>query len=116
MSVYRAELDLRPPLTEVFRALRDLGPSAPAAAIKAALRGSGRYARSAGACALLVRVLTELGLIELDLRARSCRVLEAVRSELERSPTYRVCSDRLAASERALAPELPRTLETAATA
>jgi hypothetical protein len=59
-------------------------------------------------------VLTELTLIELDPHARTCRVLDAGRSELERSPTYRAARDELTATERALAPELPRTLETAA--
>ena len=51
--------------------------------LEAALRGNGRYPRSARACARLARVLTELGLIELDTDARTCRVLDAARSDLE---------------------------------
>ena len=115
LTAARAELDLRPQLTEVYRALRELTPGAPEADLEAALRGSGRYPRSARACARLAAVLTELGLIELDTGARTCRVLEAVQSDLELSPTYRASREQLAATERALAAELPRVLATAAT-
>jgi hypothetical protein len=115
LTASRAELDLRPQLTEIYRALRELPADASAADLEAALRGGARYPRNARACARLARVLTELSLIELDTHARTCRVLDSVRSDLELSPTYRASRDELAATERALAPELPRTLETAAT-
>jgi single-stranded-DNA-specific exonuclease len=115
LTASRAELDLRPQLTEIYRALRELPADASAADLEAALRGSARYPRNARACARLARVLTELSLIELDPTMRTCRVLDAVRSDLELSPTYRASRDELTATERALAPELPRTLETAAT-
>jgi hypothetical protein len=115
ITASRADLDLRTQLTEVYRALRELPPDASAAELETALRGSARYPRAARACARLARVLAELSLIELDPEARTCRVLDAVRRDLELSPTYRASRDRLAATERALAPELPRTLETAAT-
>jgi hypothetical protein len=115
LSASRAELDLRPQLAEVYRALRELPPDAAVAELEAALRGSGRYPRSAIAGARLVRVLTELGLIELDVETPACRVLETARSDLERSDTYRASRDQLSATERALAAELPRPLETAAT-
>ena len=88
---------------------RDLPRAARAAArrrradLETALRGAGRYPRSARACARLVRVLGELSLIELDPAARTCRVLDASRSDLERSETYRASRDELAAIERALA-------------
>jgi hypothetical protein len=114
MVAYRAALDLRPQLTEVYRALRELPPEARAAELEGALRGSGRYPRAASACARLLRILTELGLIELDLAAPSCRTLDSVRSELELSATYRATRDQLAAAEHALAPELPRALPAAA--
>ena len=115
LTAWRAELDLRPQLAEIYRALRELPPEASGPDLETALRGAGRYPRNARACARLARVLTELSLIELDPAARTCRVLDAVRSDLERSPTYRASRDELAAIERALALELPRTLETAAT-
>ena len=113
LTAARAELDLRPQLTEVYRALRELPPGAPQADLEAALRGNGRYPRNARACARLAAILTELSLIELDTGARTCRVLDAVQSDLELSPTYRAARDQLASTERALAAELPRTLDTA---
>jgi single-stranded-DNA-specific exonuclease len=115
MAAYRAALDLRPQLTEVYRALRELSPGTGSAELEAALRGEGRYPREATLCARLLKVLGELGLIELDLETPSCRVLEAVRSDLELSPTYRAARDQLSATEQALAPEMPRALPTAAT-
>jgi single-stranded-DNA-specific exonuclease len=115
ISAWRAELDLRPQLIETYRAIRELAPNATARELEAALRGSGRYPRNALACARPVRVLTELGLIELDPAARTCRVLDAVQSDLELSPTYRASREQLAAIERALATDLPRALEAAAT-
>jgi len=119
LAAYRAALDLRPQLTAVYRALRELPTDAPdggaEAAFEAALRGSGRYPRPASVCARLLEVLTELGLIELDLDTPSCRILEAVRSDLELSPTYRASREQLDATERALGPELPQALPAAAT-
>ena len=115
MAAYRAALDLRPQLTEVYRALRELSPGPAPAELEAPLRGAGRYPRGATDCARLLKVLGELGLIELDLETPSCRVLEAVRSDLELSPTYRGAREQLSAIEHALAPELPRALPAAAT-
>ena len=107
LQVNRAELDLRPALADAYRRLRELPPDAEADAIEAAIAGDGRYPRTPRACARIVEVLTELELIELSLDPLGCRVLEAGRTDLERSPTYRTCAERLAAIARALAPELP---------
>jgi single-stranded-DNA-specific exonuclease len=115
MHVYRAALDLRPQLADVYRALRELASGASAEALETALRGTGRYQRSAACCARLLTVLTELGLVELDLEAPACRIVEGVRSDLELSPSFRAARDQLAATERALAPELPAALPAAAT-
>ena len=115
IAAYRAILDLRPQLAEVYRGLRELPSQATPTHFGAALRGTGRYPRSATTCARLLKVLTELGLIELRLGVPSCRILEAVRSDLELSPTYREAGELLEATEHALAPELPRALPTAAT-
>jgi len=114
ITAYRAALDLRPQLADVYRALRELPAEAPPAVLEAALRGTGRYPRPATVCARLLRVLTELGLIALDLDTPSCRILEAVRRDLELSPTYRASRDLLEATEHALAPELPEALPAAA--
>jgi single-stranded-DNA-specific exonuclease len=103
ITAWRAELDLRPQLTEIYRGLRELSPGAAGADLETALRGAGRYPRSARACARLVRVLGELSLIELDPGARTCSVLDAGRSDLERSETYRASRHELAGIESALA-------------
>jgi single-stranded-DNA-specific exonuclease len=107
LLVWRAELDLRPVLVDIFRALRVLPPGAPPNELERALGGSGRYPRTPEHCAAALRVLTELGLVELSLEPPACRVLPGARTDLEVSPTYRACRWRLDAIEQALAPDLP---------
>jgi hypothetical protein len=107
LCVWRDELDLRPALTEVYRALRELPAGAGPDALEAALGGSRTHPRSPEACARLLAVLSELELAEVRPEERSCRVLEAGRVDLERSPTHRRARERLAAVEAALAAELP---------
>jgi single-stranded-DNA-specific exonuclease len=107
LLVWRAELDLKPVLVDTFRALRALAPGAPPDELERALGGSGRYPRGPEHCAAALRVLTELGLVELSLEPPACRVLPGARAELELSPTYRACRRRLDTIEQALAPELP---------
>ena len=114
LHVWRAELDLRPALASVYRSLRELAPDADATALQQALTGSGRYPRAPAACARLIGVLTELALIELTLDPPSCRVLHAERANLDSSPAYRTCVERLGAIERALGPELPDVARRAA--
>ena len=106
LLVARAELDLRPPLIDVYRALRELPPDAPAELIEGALRGHGRYPRSPELCARLTRVLAELKLAEIRSAPPSMRVHAGRRAELERSPTYIAAGMRLAGIERALGAEL----------
>jgi single-stranded-DNA-specific exonuclease len=107
LQVARAELDLRPALADAYRLLRQLPPDLHPDEVERALAGSGRYPRTPQACARIVDVLSELQLVELTLDPPGCRVLQPDRTDLERSPTYRGCAERLAAVERALAPELP---------
>ena len=45
----------------------------------------------------------------------SCRIMDAVQSDLELSPAYRAAKEELEATERALAAELPHALPAAAT-
>ena len=107
LQVWRAELDLRPALACVYRALRELPGRPEPEALRAALEGDGRYPRSPESCARLISVLTELALIEFTAEPPACRVVDAERANLDSSPTYRACSERLAAIEHALAAELP---------
>jgi single-stranded-DNA-specific exonuclease len=108
LLVFRAELDLRPALADAYRALRALRPDADPEALEAALAGGGRFPRSPESCARLLAVLEELNLVELALEERRCRVREGVRADLERSSVYRACAERLTATSRALAAELPQ--------
>jgi hypothetical protein len=107
LQVWRAELELRPALADAYLRLRELPPQAPPDAIQAALQGAARYPRTPQACARLLDVLGELGLVEFGADPPTCRVLSSERTDLERSTTYRGCAERLSAIERALAPELP---------
>ena len=104
LAYWRSELSLRPALTELWRALGDAG-SLRGDALERALRGGGTYARKGALCGRLVRVLSELGLAEYDLKTRTCRAREATRTELDRSHAQRAYAQRLAAAERNLAGE-----------
>jgi hypothetical protein len=107
LCVYRAELDLRPALTDAYRALRALPQGAGPDAVETALVGGGRYPRTPETCARIVTVLAELALMEFDLDRRACLVQDGARADLTSSPAYRACAERLAAIEHALAAELP---------
>jgi single-stranded-DNA-specific exonuclease len=98
-QVHRAELYMRPALSDVYRALREL----PVDALERALRGDGRYPRTPECCARLVRVLQELELVELSLDPPRCRLLDARPTELERSPTFRAAMTELDGAEPARA-------------
>jgi single-stranded-DNA-specific exonuclease len=79
---------LRAPLRAMYQALRAGGPC------EAALRGDGREPRSPALAGRLVRVLTELALVEgdpLDLRVTPA----PQRTELERSAAFRAYEQRL---------------------
>ncbi len=118
------ELDLRVPLAEAYRALRassaagadgaggvagaggaaGAGVSAAAAAaapltgatLAATLRGTGRQPRSGALAGRLLRVLAELGLVELAADPIAVRVPPAAaRTELERSSAFLAYERRL---------------------
>ena len=108
LAVARAGLDLRPQLIGLYRALRDR--AAAGADLEALLRGEGVHPRSPEVAARMVRVLAELGLIAYEHDGAghpAARVLDAPRTELERSAAYRAYMARLAAVERRLAPPAP---------
>ena len=111
LNVWRAELDLRPALADAFRALRALGPGASGEELEGALRGAGAYPRSPECCARMLRILRELGLVELEVDEPRCVVVEGIRADLELSPSYRAYRERLARIERALAGELPADVQ-----
>ncbi len=102
LAVWRAELDLRPVLTDAYRALRGLDDGAGADELERVLCGSGRYPRTPECCARVLRVLQELELVQVAADVPSVTVLDAPRTELERSAAYRAYRERLARFERAL--------------
>ena len=102
------ELDLRPQLADVYRAfhaattIADTSSpdpwSAPifAGAVVSILRGSSPQPRSGTLAGRLLRVLSELGLILLDVEPLAVAVPTAVaRTDLELSPAFRAYSERL---------------------
>jgi hypothetical protein len=108
-AVARAALDLRPSLIGLYRALRERPVAG--ADLERVLRGDGTHARSPELAARLIRVLRELGLVALEHDGaghRACRVLDAPRTELEKSDAYRAYAARLADAERRLDSALPR--------
>ena len=92
LGLWRAELDLRPVLADAWRALSALEEPSPAQ-LEAALRGNGTYARSAECCGRILRVLGELGLVEVSLDPPSCRILRGSAPSWSRQrPTARTGS------------------------
>ncbi len=103
-SVARADLDLRPALADVFRALRDRGGIASGPELEELLRGSGGRRRSPTVGARLVRVLVELELVSHEVvdGARCCRLEGTARTDLSRSASQRAYRVRLERIERQL--------------
>jgi single-stranded-DNA-specific exonuclease len=103
LALARAELDLRPVVTQLYRALRDACGAAPGstARLEPVLAGLDLPAR-VGARA--VRILVELGLLELadDPDGSAFSLPPSNGTDLERSATHRACLARLAAAEREL--------------
>jgi single-stranded-DNA-specific exonuclease len=92
-QINESEYDLRASLVPFYRALRDRG-SAAGEELERVLRGDGAHGRSARLAARLVRVLEELGLVSLDRDLPALTVLDAERTALERSATYRAATQR----------------------
>ena len=105
LAAYTAELELRPPMADAWRALRGLEGGDPDA-LGRALRGSGRYPRSPECCGRIVKVLVELGLASFEEAGPALEVAESARTDLDRSAAYRAYRARLAAIADALEGEL----------
>ncbi len=92
---WRSELDLRPALIELWRAVSEAG-TLEGDGLEAALRGDGAYPRSGTLCGRLLRVLAELELARAD--GRSLTATPGARTDLERSAAHRAYAARLAES------------------
>jgi len=91
------ELDLRPQLAELYRALRAAAASSGAVcgdSLAAILRGHGVQPRTGTVAGRLLRVLSELGLVMLATDPFTVGVPPAGQTALERSPAYRAYAQR----------------------
>jgi single-stranded-DNA-specific exonuclease len=88
LQLHEREHGLRATLSEIYRALRDL-ETAEGEALEAALRGDPRAPRSAGTAGSALRILVELGLVDLDRESRRIAVPVAQRTSLDESAWYR---------------------------
>lgn len=108
-QIHALEHGLRASLVPLYRALRDHG-SAAGGELERLLRGDGPHGRSAWLAARLLTVLEELGLVSLDRELQALTVLDAERTELERSTTYRATTTRYEDGLRFLASTTPPSL------
>jgi single-stranded-DNA-specific exonuclease len=96
LTVARRSLDMRTELVALYKQLRAGGAGGAAGErLEEVLRGSRSHPRSVPDAARLVRVLDEVGLVALE-PGPSLRLLDARRTELERSPTYMKALERYA--------------------
>jgi single-stranded-DNA-specific exonuclease len=85
------EYGLRASLVPLYRALRGRGRVA-GAELQELLRGDGPYGRSARLAGRLVRVLSELELIELVRDPPAIAILDHAPTALDHSPAFRFYS------------------------
>jgi single-stranded-DNA-specific exonuclease len=88
LQLHEREHGLRDVLSEVYRALRELG-TAEGEALEAALRGDPPTQRPAATAGRALRVLAELHLVHLDRESRRITVPAAQRTSLDESAWYR---------------------------
>ena len=94
LSVARRSLDMRTELVALYKELRSAG-SLEGERLAGVLRGAGPHARTPAHAARLVTVLSEVGLVAVE-PGPALRMLEAHRTELERSSTYMRALERYA--------------------
>jgi single-stranded-DNA-specific exonuclease len=94
LAVARRSLDMRAELIAFYKELRAAGPLA-GDQLASVLQGPGPHPRTPAHAARLAAVLSEVGLVAIE-PGPSLRMLEARRTELERSPTYMKALERYA--------------------
>ena len=108
VRIHEWDFNLREPLTAVYRALR-AARVARGEAGETLLRGDGPQPRSAALAGRLVRVLTELGLVDLEREAPALEVAERPqRTALERSAAFRAYQRRFEDGQQYLTSSNPR--------
>jgi single-stranded-DNA-specific exonuclease len=111
-SIHERESDLRAVVTAVYRALRD-SEGAAGAELEPLLR-QGDPQRSPALAGRALRVLDELGLVQLDADRHAVTVPVAERTELDRSDAFRAYSARSEDGRRFLSSSTPPTATAAA--
>jgi single-stranded-DNA-specific exonuclease len=105
--IHEWDYALRAPLTDLYRTIRAAG-AMDGEACEAALKGDGPQPRSAALAGRLVRVLSELHLVELRREGPALTVVAPpVRTSLERSPAFRAYQRRLEDGLRFLSSRQP---------
>ena len=93
VHIHEREYGLRASLAALYRELRDRG-GAEGETLEAALRGDGAHPRGPALAGRLLRVLTELGLVDLDRQRGATAITGIRRTELDWSPAYRAYTKR----------------------
>jgi single-stranded-DNA-specific exonuclease len=106
-QMHELEYDLRTSLVALFRSLR-LQRRVAGEELERLLRGDGPHHRPARLAGRSVRVLAELELVSLDRDLPALAVASEQRTELERSPAYRVYAQRHEDGRRFLTRAKPR--------
>ena len=105
-TVHAYELDVAPTARAVYRAAR-AGGGCDRAALARLVEPGGPAGASATRAGRALRVLSELGLVTLDLDGMALDVPAAPRTELERSPAFRAYRQRFQDGERYLTRPTP---------
>jgi single-stranded-DNA-specific exonuclease len=92
-QMHELEYGLRASLVTLYRSLRQLGRAA-GGELERLLRGDGPHGRPARLAGRLIRVLAELELVSLDRDLPALAIAGATQTALERSPAFRVYSQR----------------------
>lgn len=101
LAYWRFQLSVRAELAVLWRALREHGGLG-GPELEVALRGPHAHPREGAMAGRLLRVLSEVGLIEVDAESREALVVSTQRADLERSAAFRGYGARLDAVERHL--------------
>jgi hypothetical protein len=105
--MHELEYGLRASLVAFYRGLKQLG-RAVGEELEHLLRGDGQYGRPARLAGRLIRVLAELELVSLDRDLPALAIAGAAPTALERSPAFRVYSQRYEDGRRFLSSEKAR--------
>jgi single-stranded-DNA-specific exonuclease len=106
-QMHELEYGLRASLVPLYRGLRQLGRVA-GGELERLLRGEGPHGRPARLAGRLLRVLAELELVSLDRELPALAIASAAATDLERSPAFRVYSQRYEDGRRYLSSEKAR--------